>query len=67
MKKVVIGVGLLICGMMGVSTQRIIDAIFEAKGWDLAYSGINPLYLLSGLAIIIGIALCIWSLKEKDK
>lgn len=67
MKKAIIGVGLLVCGTLGVSTQRIIDTIFVANGWELTHSGMNLLYLLSSLAIIAGIVLCIWSLKEKDR
>ena len=67
MKKAIIGVGLLICGTIGASTQRIVDTIFTANNWQLTHSGMNLLYLLSGLAIIAGIILCLWSLKEKDK
>ena len=67
MKKAIIGVGLLICGTIGVSSQRIIDTIFVAKNWQVAHSGINLLYILSGLAIVAGVILCIFSLTGKDK
>lgn len=43
MKKAIIGIGLLICGTIGVSTQRIIDTIFAANGWQISHSGINLL------------------------
>ena len=64
MKKAIIGVGLLICGTIGASTQRIIDTIFVANNWHLSHSGINLLYFLSGFAIVAGVFLCIWSLKD---
>ena len=64
MKKAIIGVGLMICGTIGASTQRIIDTIFVANNWNLSHSGINLLYLLSGFAIVAGVFLCIWSLKD---
>ena len=67
MKKAIIGVGLLISGTIGASTQRIVDTVFVANNWNLTHTGMNLLYLLSSLAIIAGIVLCIWSLKEKDK
>ena len=66
MKKAIIGIGLLICGTIGTSTQRIVDTIFTANNWQLAHSGFNLLYLASWLAIIAGIVLCVWALKEKE-
>ena len=67
MKKAIVGVGLLICGTIGVSTQQIVDTIFTANNWQLVHPGMNLLYLLSGLAIIAGGVFCVWSLKEGGK
>ncbi len=67
MKKAIVGVGLLICGTIGASTQRIIDTVYVANDWNLTHSGMNLLYLLSGLSIVAGVLFCIWSLKEKDE
>ena len=67
MKKAIIGVGLLICGTIGISTQRIIDAIFVANDWQLTHSGMNSMYLFGILSGIAGVILCIFSLKGKDE
>lgn len=66
MKKAIIGVGLLICGTIGVSTQRIIDTIFTANGWQISHSGVNLLYGISLTALIVGVILCILSLKNTN-
>ena len=63
MKKAIIGVGLLICGTIGVSTQRIIDTIFTANGWQISHSGINLLYGISLAALVVG---CILSLRNNN-
>ena len=66
MKKAIIGVGLLICGTIGVSTQRIIDTIFAANGWQISHSGINLLYGISLAALVVGALLCILSLRNNN-
>ena len=66
MKKAIIGVGLLICGTIGASTQRIIDTIFTANGWQISHSGINLLYGISLAALVVGALLCILSLKDNN-
>lgn len=66
MKNAIIGVGLLICGTIGVSTQRIIDTIFTANGWQISHSGINLLYGISLAALVVGVILCILSLRTNN-
>ena len=66
MKKAIIGVGLLVCGTIGASTQRIIDTIFTANGWQISHSGINLLYGISLAALVVGAILCILALKNSD-
>lgn len=66
MKKAIIGVGLLICGTIGVSTQRIIDTIFAANGWQISHSGINLLFGISLAVLVVGAVLCILALKGKN-
>ena len=66
MKKAIIGVGLLICGTIGVSTQRIIDTIFTANGWQISHSGIHLLYGISLAALVVGVILCILSLRNNN-
>ena len=66
MKKAIIGVGLMISGTIGVSTQRIIDTIFTANDWNLQHGGLNLLFGISVLALLCGVILCVLALKEKD-
>ena len=65
MKKAVVGAGLMVCGAIGASTQRIVDAIFTANGWSLSSSGFNLLLLISLLAGLAGAVLCVCALLEK--
>lgn len=66
MKKAIIGIGLMISGTIGVSTQRIIDTIFIANDWQIAHGGLNLLFGLSVASIIEGVVLCALALKDKD-
>ena len=66
MKKAIIGIGLMISGTIGVSTQRIIDTIFTANGWQIATGGLNLLLGLSIAAVIGGVVFCVLALKNKD-
>ena len=65
MKKAVIGVGLMISGTIGVSTQRIIDTIFTANHWNLSGGGLNLLVGISTAAIVGGVIFCVLALKDK--
>ena len=64
MKKAVIGSGLMISGMIGVSSQRIIDTILVANHWQIKESGPDLLLALSA-AVIGGILLCLFALRER--
>ena len=64
MKKAVIGSGLMISGMIGVSSQRIIDTILVANHWQIKESGPELLLALSA-AVIGGILLCLFALRER--
>ncbi|MGI6031197.1 MAG: hypothetical protein ACOX7F_06815 [Eubacteriales bacterium] len=66
MKKAVIGVGLLICGMMELTTQRIVDSIFTANNWQMSQSGGNLLVTLGWVALLAGAVLCVLALKSRD-
>lgn len=63
MKKAIIGAGLLVCGAIGISTQRIIDTIFTANGWQISHSGINLMYGISLTVLVVGVILCIIALR----
>jgi len=67
LKKAIVGIGLMISGTVGVSTQRIVDTIFTANDWQLAHGGPNLLYGLSALALAGGVILCILALKDTDR
>ena len=60
MKKAIVGTGLMISGTIGVSSQRIIDTIFVANGWNITHSGLNLVLGVSGGAIIGGIVFAFW-------
>lgn len=66
MKKAIIGIGMMISGTIGMSTQRIIDTIFVANSWNLNHSGINLLFGVSLIAVVGGVILCVLALKDKD-
>ena len=65
LKRTVIGAALLVCGTIGFSVQRIIDAIFTANNWNLHHSAFNPLLLLSLFVVAGGAILCVCSSKER--
>ena len=65
MKKAVIGSGLMISGMIGASSQRIIDTILVANHWQIKESGPDLLLTLSAAAVIGGILLCLFALRER--
>ena len=66
MKKAVIGIGLLITGTVGMSTQRIVDTIFTANGWHLNGGGLNLPFGISAAAAVGGVLFCVMALKDKD-
>ena len=67
MKNAIIGIGLMICGTIGLSTQRIIDTLFVVNDWTITHSGFNLLSTISFIAIVIGVILCVLSKKGEDK
>ena len=67
MKKMILGVGLLICGTICVSTQRVVDSIFVAANWQLHASGFNSAYLFGGLILLLGLILCVIAIKDQKE
>ena len=66
MKKAIVGIGLLVCGTVGVSTQRIIDAVFTANGWQISHSGFNMMYGISIAVLAVGAIMCVLALTGND-
>ena len=66
MKKAIIGVGLLVCGTIGVATQRIVDALFTANGWQISHTGVNLMYVISIAVLAAGAVCCILALRRND-
>lgn len=66
MKKAVIGIGLMISGTIGVSTQEICDAIFAANDWLTSSGGPNLVFGFSVAVIIGGVILCVLALMNRD-
>jgi len=65
MKKAVIGVGLLLCGAIGFSTQRIVDTLFAVHDFTAVHSGFNLIIVISAVVAVSGVIMCILSRKEK--
>ena len=65
MKRVVVGIGMLLCGVIGFSTQRIVDTLFVVHDWTPAHSGFNLLTVISAAMAVSGVIMCILSRKEK--
>ncbi|MCL1884282.1 MAG: hypothetical protein FWF81_11110 [Defluviitaleaceae bacterium] len=58
MKKVILGTGLIVCGVLGVLTDIIIEVLFFTSPHTVARGGgTNPFFYFSIIVIIIGIAL----------
>ena len=66
MKTAIIGIGMMISGTIGMSTQRIVDTIFVANGWTSSHSGFNLLFGVSLIAVVGGVFFCVSALKDKD-
>ncbi len=66
MKKAVIGIGLLIVGTIGISTQRIMDTIFTANDWRINGGGLNLPLGISIAAAVGGVLFCAMALRDKD-
>lgn len=67
LKKAVVGIGLLISGTIGISTQRIVDTIFTANDCHINGSGLNFPLGISIAAAVSGALFCLTALKDKDR
>ena len=65
MKKVVLGTGLLICGILIFITSQIRDAIYFASPNNISTHGTDPLMYFAGAVILFGIILNISGFIEK--
>ena len=64
-KKVVLGTGLLTCGVLGLVTTEIIDAIHIVS--PFAFGGRSPYWYIGWVLFLVGIALNIWGLVKRGK
>ena len=66
LKKVVFGSALMICGMMGIITEYLREAIFFASPNNISYEGgYNPFNSGCLIVFAIGLALCFFSIFNK--
>ena len=66
MKKLILGVGLLICGTIGLCTAYAVEAILGAMpGVTLVGGGAVPAELLPALSIVLGAVLAAAGFREK--
>ena len=67
LKKVILGTGLIICGIFGVLTSIIIETILFASPNHISQGGGDPFFYYSIAVLIIGILLNIWGFMENNK
>lgn len=68
MKKVVLGTGLIICGVMGILASIIKDAIYFASPNSISSSGTDPFFYYAVIILICGIVLNVFGfLEDKGK
>ncbi len=57
----------MICGMIGIITEYLREAIFFASPNNISYGGGNYLFNPGGLIVFaIGLALCLFSIFNKN-
>ena len=67
MKKVILGTGLLICGVLGILTAQLREAIYFASPNSISSIGNDPLQSIGITLFLVGIVLNIWGFIEKNK
>ena len=67
MKKVVLGTGLIICGVLGILAWVIKDAIFFASPNTIITSGRDQFFYIAIIVLIAGVVLNVFGFLEKDR
>ena len=67
MKKVIFGTGLLICGVLGILTYLIIEAIYFASPNHIAAGNMSAFVFFSVVFMVIGIVLSVFGFLERDR
>ncbi|MCL1988946.1 MAG: hypothetical protein FWG64_13400 [Firmicutes bacterium] len=66
MKKIIVGVGLIICATIEINTAVIVNAILTASPNNVATAVLENPFFYIGLAMyIVGISLIIWGFLQK--
>jgi len=67
MKKVILGTGLIICGIMGILASVIKEAIYFASPNSISQTGTDPFFYMAVVLLIIGVVLNILGFLDKEK
>jgi hypothetical protein len=65
LKKVILGTGLIICGVIGISTSIITEIILFASPNSISQRGTDPYVYISIAVLIIGVIMNIWGFFEE--
>ena len=67
MKKVILGTGLIICGVLGILTSIIKEAIYFASPNNIIQTGTDPFIYMAVVLLVVGVVLNIMGFLEKEK
>ena len=69
MKKVILGTGLIICGVLGILTYILVEAIYHASPNSILRmgGGTDPYLIFAIILLILGIVLNVFGFCEDSK
>ena len=66
-KKVILGTGLVICGVLGILAYIIKEAIYFASPNSIIQSGNDPFIYAAIVVLLVGAVLNVIGFRDKDK
>lgn len=67
LKKVILGTGLIICGVLGILNSILIEAIYFASPNAFSQRGTDPFLVLASIILFIGIIFTFWGFMDNDR
>ncbi len=65
MKKLILGVGAAICGMLVICMNYIVNSVVASMP-NVTLVSHGKLHLVGIVILVVGLVLCIWGLSEND-
>ncbi len=65
MKKLILGVGAAICGMLVICTNYIVNSVVASMP-NVTLVSYGKLHIVGIVILVVGLVLCIWGLSESD-